>query len=320
MDTDFKSKLINIGLRECIPILERQEIIDLETLSSIIENNEEIIIPEKYFTTLLLLLKTLKTSNTISSLNVNDNIGSSIKVDKATSNNMRECYIKLLNDRNITPKDRQNYIYTYFILPYIDDKDTTDQTISVSYEGKRYDFNKSFISIGRGCPQYPVDIKITERNENMLSISRVNCVLVKIKHGNTYKYNLFDAWSICGTKIEKYNPYIECKTSNDNFNIIKWDSDESAYIYCGNQLCVNKIHVIADNYNNNNDPDKPICVICSEPANIRLGCGHAVYCGNNCMNSHTAYQINHDIKPVCPFCKKDNLDNKFSVCVNQYKI
>ena len=326
MEEHFKKKLINLGLSACINKLEEEEIYNLETLQTLDYHNLEEIIPSNFLPTLSFLLKTIKTSYTISQIN---NIDSTeiTNIDSETSHDMRDCYIKLIEDVNLSPVYRQGYIYEYFIKPYIDNT-TTNGTISVNYEGKKYNFNKNFISIGRGCPQYPVDIQIKERSQADLSVSRVNCVLIKIKCGDNYKYNLFDAWSIYGTKITKYNPLTTIKTSRDKFNIIKWDSSESVYIHCGSEMSNNKIQVLADDENihsdnNNSDgscEDNPECVICCEPASIRLGCGHAVYCGSNCMNSHIAHQINNKQRPTCPYCKKDNLENNVSLCVNQYKI
>ena len=177
------------------------------------------------------------------------------------------------------------------------------------------------------------DIVIKERDPQDLSISRVNCLIFRVNTPEGIVYHLFDAWSLIETRLTKTNPLKTFKTSKDDPNILSWNENENVYISCGDPSCNNKIHFIssinsdkdAETFISNieettsDEDEKAKCVICFEPANIRLGCGHAVYCSNECMDQHVAYQENLTRNAVCPFCKKDNMYNKQSLCIQQYK-
>ena len=65
--------------------------------------------------------------------------------------------------------------------------------------------------------------------------------------------------------------------------------------------------------------DGPTCVICFEPATIRLSCGHATYCSNECLDEHVAHQNTATNAVECPYCKTNWQSNKVSVCERYYK-
>ena len=94
--------------------------------------------------------------------------------------------------------------------------------------------------------EYPVDIKIKERELQDNSVSRVNCIIVKVlSDDDKYMYYLFDTWSIVGTRVTKTYPYQIYETAPGNTNIISWKENESVLISCGDTTCKNVIQVLS---------------------------------------------------------------------------
>tara|TARA_E500000178_G_scaffold316455_1_gene336186 strand:+ start:6491 stop:7516 length:1026 start_codon:yes stop_codon:yes gene_type:complete len=284
---------------------------------------------------LLLFIRTIQTANKVSNKsNYQSSQDTSIALSRDIGINMRSCYIGILSDLSKSITERKEYFYDYFIKPHIPVSDEDiDKEFKINFEGRTHVFNQNTISIGRGSQQYPVDIVIKERYHQDLSISRVNCLIFRVNTPEGIVYHLFDAWSLIETRLTKTNPIKTFKTSKDDPNILSWNENENIYISCGDPLCTNKIHFISSTDSNKDaetinseieeitsDEDlKSSCVICFKPANIRLGCGHAVYCSNDCMDTHVAYQKQETGNAVCPFCKENNIQNKQSLCIEQYK-
>ena len=196
---------------------------------------------------------------------------------------------------------------------------------------------KNYISIGRGCLEFPADIVIPNRAPNDVSISRINCLIIKVKADDgRYVFHLFDSWSCAGTRVTMTNPVKIFKTEQpNNVNIITWNAEESVYISCGDTACKNKIHIVSRTEKkappelyttsiltdcvNEEIEELPECPICFEPSKYRLGCGHAVYCSEECMNEHVSHQIAEGKKPRCPCCRADNEEHKVSQCARYYK-
>ena len=372
MDSITKQKLTAFGLGECILLIEEE--LCLHTMTDINETDvdddyvEEIkdTIPPKHVDNLILFIKTHKTAQMVSMrADFQSTERSSTRVDCSTGRDMRECYLLLINNRSKTVKERQEYFYKYFILPYISNIDETlDEKTYINFEGRTYEFNQNTISIGRGCPEYPVDIEIKHRNPCDLSVSRVNCIITRVRSDEGYVYNLLDAWSMVETRVTKTNPINTLITSKEYVNIISWNSKETVYISCGEKSCNNKIQFISNipsssDHEEDNEAvehrmaaaasdavaverrmaaaasdavaataaaavaaakdDGPTCVICFEPATIRLSCGHATYCSNECLDKHVAHQNTATNAVECPYCKTNWQSNKVSVCERYYK-
>jgi len=337
------------GLEECIPIISKK--LEINNISDVIQMIHHIgyddfcdeldeYIPEKYIHTLKNLIKTFIVSKEVSqSHNYNssqDDGGSTTRLETFTAKSVREIYLNLLKDPNKTPKQRSEYFYKRFILPNLDSKEPVEDETVINFEGRNYKFNKNSICIGRGCQEYPADIVIPQRNSNDISISRINCIIIKVKTDDGFAYHLFDSWSCAGTRVTKTNPVKTFATEQpDNVNIIKWNSDESVFISCGDKACNNKIHILSNtqknslsesssppvlsSYANMEISELPECPICFEPSKYRLGCGHAVYCSEECMNEHVSHQIAERGVARCPCCRAENEEHKVSQCVNYYK-
>ena len=394
MDSTTKQHLTDFGLGECIKLVEEE--LELFTMNDINETDvdddyAEIIkdaFPPEHADNLILFIKTHKTARMVSQrADFQSTERSSTRVDASTGRDMRECYLLLLNNRSKTVKERQEYFYKYFILPYISNIDETlDEKTYINFEGRTYEFNQNTISIGRGCLEYPVDIQIKHRNPCDLSVSRVNCIITRVRSDEGYVYNLLDAWSMVETRVTKTNPMNTLITSKENVNIISWNSKETVYISCGDRSCNNKIQFISNIPSSSDqedteeekeeieqrraevdartaqwrdtltrgraalaaavevaaaaaardaasdavaataaaavaiaEEDGPTCVICFEPATIRLSCGHATYCSSNCLDEHVAHQNTTTDAPECPYCKTNWQYNKVSVCERYYK-
>lgn len=340
MDFALKQQLDKFGLAELVDfVYENIGISDFEDINNLEIDDEdffqefdELSTPDR--NSLLLFLKTVQTSNKVrNASNYQSSQTTSTSLSKDIGGNMRSCYIGILNDFTKSVTQRKEYFYDYFIKPHIPNSNINiDKELKINFEGKTHIFNQNTISIGRGSPQYPVDITIKEREPQDISISRVNCLIFRVNTPEGIVYHLFDAWSLIETRLSKTNPLKTFKTSKDEPNILSWNENENVYISCGDTSCNNKIHFISSiesdkdaetfisNVEETSDEDeKATCVICFEPANIRLGCGHAVYCDNECMDKHIAYQKDESGNALCPFCKKDILHNIQSLCIQQYK-
>ena len=349
MDQELTNIFKDEGLEECIDIVVKE--FGIKTIDEMNDNVsciglEEInvaideIIPENYIHTIKNLFMTFVVSKEVSqSHNYNtiqdDRDGSSTKLSEYTAKNVREIYLNLLKDLNKTPQQRSEYFYKRFIQPTLKNQELVDDETIINFEGINYKFNKNSVCIGRGCPEYPADIVIPERNNYDKSISRVNCVIIKVKTVDGVGYHLFDAWSCAGTRVTKTNPVKTLVTHQpNNVNIISWDAEESVFISCGDPLCNNKIHVLSStqkdqskstsspvlsSYANMKITCLPECPICFEPSKYRLGCGHAVYCSEECMNEHISYQIAEGGIQRCPCCRAENEEYQVSQCVNYYK-
>ena len=341
MDFSLKQQLDKFGLAELVDFV--YDNIGISTLDNIndfdfnepeyIEEFDKLSSSDK--NSLLLFLKTLQTANKVrNASNYQSSQNTSISLSTDIGRNMRYCYIGIINDFTKSVIQRKEYFYEYFIKPHIPLSDENiNKELIINFEGKTYIFNQNTISIGRGSSKYPVDIVIKERDPKDLSISRVNCLIFRVNTPEGIVYHLFDAWSLIETRLTKTNPLKTFKTSKDDPNILSWNENENVYISCGDPSCNNKIHFISSinshkdtetflsniEETTSDEDEKATCVICFEPANIRLGCGHAVYCSNECMDQHVAYQENETGNAVCPFCKKDNMYNKQSLCIQQYK-
>jgi hypothetical protein len=350
MDEELTKIFNEEGLEECIDIVVKElgiksldemnyqvSILGLESINDAIDE----LIPENYIHTLKNLFITFIISKEVSqSHNYNtsqdDSGGNSTKLSEFTAKSVREIYLNLLNDLNKTPQQRAEFFYKRFIQPNLKNQESVDDETIINFEGRNYKFNKNSICIGRGCQEYPADIVIPERNNYDKSISRVNCVIIKVKTVDGFGYHLFDAWSCAGTRVTKTNPVKTFVTQQpNNVNIISWDAEESVFISCGDTLCNNKIHVLSStqkkdlsnpvsppvlsSYANMEISDLPECPICFEPSRYRLGCGHAVYCSEECMNEHVSHQIAERGVARCPCCRAENEEHKVSQCVNYYK-
>jgi len=346
MDEDIRILLEEEGLESCIHIIINDmgiksmgDFISTINMFDIDEIDEYI--PENYRHTFKNLIRTIIVSNEVSqSHNYNssqhDDGGGATCLAVHTAKTVRQIYLNLLKDRNKTPKQRAEFFYKRFIQPHLNDKTPVEDETIINFEGRNYHFNKNSICIGRGSIDYPADIVIPERNNNDISISRINCIIIKVKTDEGYSYHLFDSWSCAGTRVTKTNP-IKIFTSEqpDNVNIICWNDNDAAYISCGDRICNNKIHVLSSiqkkTLNNSSSPpcnggsanmeldDIPECPICFEPSKYRLGCGHAVYCSEECMNEHVSHQIADRCIARCPCCRAENEEHKVSQCANYYK-
>lgn len=341
MDTLLRDQLTNYGLSDCIEDFEYQEILTIDDFVNYTIDDYREMMHEKFITSIRFLLNTYKVADRVSqSLDYNDsNNRGSTKITDGLSNDVRECYLSILKNKELSILQRQKYFYTFFIKPNLNNKVPVVSETCINFEGKLYKFKKNTITIGRGCLEYPVDIRIKERELQDNSVSRVNCIIVKVlSDDDKYMYYLFDTWSIVGTRVTKTYPYQIYETAPGNTNIISWKENESVLISCGDTTCKNVIQVLSsdngdmmpileDEENDGveiqreeeEEREEVLCVICYDPATIRLGCGHAVYCGNGCMDEHIAYQEEENGCAVCPFCKVDNTQNKQSICLQQYK-
>jgi len=356
MDEELKQCLTEFGLGHCIPMCWNE--LGFLSMTDVNETDldddfTELIndtFQKKDADNIILFIKTHKTARTVSlRANYQSTAVSSSIIDSSTGRDMRECYLLLLCNRSKTVKDRQEYFYNYFVLPYISNIDETlDEKTYINFEGRTYEFNQNTISIGRGCPEYPVDIVIKYRNPCDLSVSRVNCIITRVRSDEGYVYNLLDAWSMVETRVTKTNPMNTLITSKDDVNIISWNSKETVYISCGDKSCNNKIQFISNISPSNDQIEEYVvdeveeniveglkeeeniveelikeeenhCVICFEPATIRLSCGHATYCSKECLDKHVAHQNTTNNAPECPYCKTKWQHNKVSVCERYYK-
>tara|TARA_X000000950_G_scaffold282519_1_gene381514 strand:- start:46 stop:1053 length:1008 start_codon:yes stop_codon:yes gene_type:complete len=335
MESELINKLSDFGLAHLLDFTyKNMDIYNLDDIIDIDLNDEDYIeelnkLSDTDKNGLILFIKTIKTSNNVRNVsNYQSSQNTSTELTKEIGGNMRSCYLGILKFPTISITQRKDYFYNYFIKPHISNNEIIDKKTKINFQGKIYTFNQNTISIGRGCHEYPVDIVIPEREPIDLSVSRVNCLIFRVNTLEGIVYHLFDAWSLIETRVTKTNPFQICKTSKDEPNIISWNENENVYISCGDYYCNNKIQFISsknENIDSNeqehncNEYKKAHCVICFEPANIRLGCGHAVYCSNECMDEHVAYQKQESETALCPYCKKDNVENKQSLCIEQYK-
>lgn len=348
MDEELSNILKEEGLESCIPIIANEfgakSVVELNNLVNniglaLIKEDINTYIPENLRLTLENLISTLFVSKQVSqnhnyNTSQDDSGESSTKLSVYTAKTVREIYLNLLKDTNKTPKQRSEFFYKRFIQPNLNNQEPVDDETIINFEGRNYRFNKNSICIGRGCPAYPADIVIPERNRYDISISRVNCIIIKVKTIDGYGYHLFDTWSCDGTRVTKTNPVKTFETNQpNNVNLISWDAEESVFISCGDPLCNNRIHVLSctqkkelsepspvlSNRANVEVVDLPECPICFEPSKYRLGCGHAVYCSEECMNEHVSHQIAERGIARCPCCRAENEEHKVSQCVNYYK-
>ena len=117
MDTLLRDQLTNYGLSDCIEDFEYQEILTIDDFVNYTIDDYREMMHEKFITSIRFLLNTYKVADRVSqSLDYNDsNNRGSTKITDGLSNDVRECYLSILKNKELSILQRQKYFYTFFI-------------------------------------------------------------------------------------------------------------------------------------------------------------------------------------------------------------